>query len=219
MQKEQYFRNKVKQFYLYKGRNFFWRKKKLTPYQFMIIELFLKKTRAETVDKKAYEFVKLYNKNNKILREPTDEIFKQVVIFGLGKQRTKALKEISRYLDKNHNNKLPENIKELENIPFIGIYSSNAILCFGFNKRVPILDVNTSRIISRFFSIKLTSDLRNNRHLQDKAKDIIPRKGFKEYNWGLLDFGAIICKSRPLCDICPLNRKCDSFNSKKLRKA
>jgi A/G-specific adenine glycosylase len=175
----------------------------------MIVELFLKKTKAETVNNFIREFIMRYNCIKKIMTESEKKILRQISPLGLGNQRLKALKELSAYINDNFNDKLPDDITQIMKIPYVGLYTANATLCFGFNKRNPILDVNTSRIISRFFSLDNTKDLRDNKILQDKARKLLPRKNFKEYNWGLLDLGALICKSQPLCKKCPLRKKCD----------
>ncbi|MCK5040149.1 MAG: hypothetical protein KAR87_04235 [Candidatus Aenigmarchaeota archaeon] len=206
-----YFRKKILDFYSLNKRDFFWRREDLEPFQVMITELFLKKTKAETVDKYMYPVIIEYSSNIKLHRASYSEIFNKISRLGLGKQRTRGLKEISNYIHKNFNDNLPGEIESLLEIPHIGLYVTNATLCFGFNKRAPILDVNTSRIISRYFHIDNIKDLRDNKEIQDKTNEILPRKNFKEYNWGLLDFGALVCKTKPSCDKCPLTKKCVFF--------
>ena len=203
-----YFRKKILDFYKQNKRNFFWRTEDLEPFQVMTTELFLKKTKAETVEKYMHTFIKKYNSNIKLREAKESEIFNKISRLGLGKQRTRALKEISSYIHENFNDNLPDKAEYLLEIPHVGLYVTNATICFGFNKRSPILDVNTSRIISRFFNIDNNKDLRDNKELQDMVKKLLPRKNFKEYNWGLLDLGALVCKTKPLCDKCPLVKKC-----------
>jgi A/G-specific adenine glycosylase len=211
MKTEQFFRNRVKEYYARFGRDFFWRSGNLTPYQIMITELFLKKTRAENVEKHVLGFLKEFPTYKKILQCKRNALYRKVQGLGLGRQRTVALKEIAIYVNKKFSGRLPEDINEISEIPHVGPYIANATMCFGLNKRSPILDVNTSRIISRFFSIRNNLDLRDNVELQDKAKELLPRNGFKEYNWGLLDLGAGICKSKPLCYKCTLRTKCNYY--------
>ena len=208
MNKNQYFRDTVRRFYYENKRDFFWRKEDLSPYQIMITELLLKKTKAETVDKFMLDFIRKYDDNSKILAEKVQNLLNQVSRLGLGNQRTRALKKISKYIHESYSDELPCNLDKLMKIPHIGFYIANATMCFGFNRRSMILDVNTSRIISRFFSIDNSKDLRDNLILQQKARELLPMIDFKEYNWGLLDLGALICKPKPLCRKCPLQLKC-----------
>ncbi|MBI5150360.1 MAG: hypothetical protein HZA28_06285 [Candidatus Omnitrophica bacterium] len=208
MNKNQYFRDRIKKFYDNNQRDFFWRREKLSPFQVLITELFLKKTRAETVDQRIEPFVKRYNTAGKLCKEQRGRILRKISPLGLGNQRTTALKKIAGFVHENFEGRIPNRLPEIEGIPHVGLYIANATFCFGFNKRVPILDVNSSRIISRFFDIDARKDLRDNKALQLKAGELLPRKSFKEYNWGLLDLGALVCKTRPLCGKCPLRKGC-----------
>lgn len=208
MNKDRYFRYWILRYYEENKRDFFWRRLPLSPFQIMITELFLKKTKAETVDKRMLGFVKKYNTNRKLFKASKKEISSKIAPLGLGEQRTRGLIAISKYLHDNYNDKLPDKIDEIIKIPHIGMYTANAVMCFGYNKRSPILDVNISRIISRYYLIKNDRDLRDNYKLQEKAKVLVPRANFKEYIWGLLDLGALVCRPRPLCGRCPLKMKC-----------
>jgi len=212
MTRNQYFRDKVKRYYVSNGRDFFWRRDKLTPFQILITELFLKKTRAETVEKYMYDFVKKFRNNKKFLIARKNYILKQVLPLGLGNQRAGALLQIRAYIHENLNDTIPPDVTLLMKIPHVGLYIANATLCFAFDIPSPVIDVNTSRIISRFYSIDNTSDLRENHELQKMAIELLPRENIKKYTWGLLDIGATLCKTEPVCLNCLLRRKCDYFN-------
>lgn len=211
MKKEQFFRETVKTYYDKNKRDFFWRQKGLEPYQIFITEILLKKTKAETINKYMFPFINEYHNNQRLYKETKKILTKKIYKLGLVNQRSKALKEISKYIHFNYDDVLPNNLDKLIKIPHVGFYTANATLCFGFHKKSPVLDVNTSRIISRYFSIDNTSDLRINKELQLKAIELLPRKKYKEYNWGLFDLGALTCKPKPLCDKCPLSYKCNNY--------
>jgi A/G-specific adenine glycosylase len=213
--KSQYFRDKIKEFYNTEGRNFYWRSRKLTPFQMLLTEFFLKKTKAEMVDQFIPHFLKKYPDNKCLLKAKFAGIYKDISHLGLGSQRSRGLMTISRYINDNLSGNLPGTPDEIVRIPHVGMYTGNATLCFGFGKRLPILDVNSSRVISRFFGIRNNKDLRDNIRLQKKALGILPREGIKEYNWGLLDFGAMVCKPKPMCSGCPLRRKCIYYRKNK----
>jgi len=209
---DQYFRDRIKKFYEINGRNFFWRENNITPFQVMIAELLLKKTRAENVHKYVYNFVTKHKNNMALFNLNDKDISKLIKPLGLANQRTAAIRQVINYLHENYDNQVPNNYENLKEIPYIGEYTAGAIMCFAFNKRYPVLDVNSSRIISRFFSLKNDKDLRDNPILKQKSLELLPRKKFKEYNWGLLDLGAIKCKTNPICKNCILKRKCKYYN-------
>ena len=220
MAEKQYFRNHIKRFYSTNGRTFFWRKRKLPAFQVLIVELFLQKTRAENAENIISQFIKEYPSNQKLYIARKKTIFRKISRLGLGNQRSKALRNISLYLHAHHRDRIPKDINDLRKIPNIGMYIANAIMCFAFGKRYPLLDVNTSRIISRFFSINNHVDLRRNSELYNQSQKLVPYKHIKEYHWGLLDLGALFCRTKPICCKCPLKRKCSYFinTSKEIRK-
>ena len=207
-QNNRYFRNQIRKYYYANKRCFYWRENQLNPFQVLVTELFLKKTKAETVDRYGWLIIKKYSSSKKILNASDEDIFKNISLLGLGNQRTRALKIISSYVESNFDGKVPGEPQALINIPHVGSYIANATACFAFNKRVPVIDVNSSRIISRYFSLSNDKDVRNNIPLHVKAKELLPRGNYKEYNWGLLDLGAMVCKTGPLCSQCLLRKRC-----------
>jgi len=206
--KIRYFRNKLKKWYKENGRSFYWRKRP-TPYIVLISEVFLKKTTAEYSHPFIQEFLGNYKSIESIRNAKLRNLNTYFKFLGL-KNRARGLKRLACEIQDYHDGKVPDNLEDLKNLYLIGDYTANAVLCFAYNKRVPILDTNVIRIIGRFFGKHSDRKRpRNDRELWSFAKKILPAKEFKEYNWSLLDFGAIICKKKsPHCDICPLKRKC-----------
>jgi len=74
------------------------------------------------------------------------------------------------------------------------------------------MDVNMARVLERFFGPRKLADIRYDPYLQKLARDILPRKGAKEFNWAVLDFAALVCRTRqPLCPTCTLRTRCLFF--------
>ena len=116
------------------------------------------------------------------------------------------LRELSKKcLEKYHNN-LPSSKAELLDFKGVGEYISNAVLCFAFNQNVPIIDGNMVRILKRYFNI--TSKKKNPRSdnfIWEQMEDLLPLERYKEFNYALLDFAALICKFyNPKCEKCIL---------------
>jgi len=191
-------------------RYFFWRQKRLNLFQFVMIELLLQKTRAENAERIIKSFVKIYKFPNSVLRDNKNKLKKIIKPLGLQNQRLKAIFRIANYFKSNKE----IDAEKLGEVSGIGHYMVAAVKCFYLDQRVPILDVNTSRIVSRLFNISNKVDLRKNKKLLEKSKQFIPRKNFKKFNWILLDFGAVICKSIPLCSKCPLRAYCSYYREK-----
>lgn len=71
--------------------------------------------------------------------------------------RANLLVQVANYVVKNFNGVLPNSKDELLDIKGIGDYISSAIQCFAFNKPVPIVDANVSRVLGRFFWLRVAN--------------------------------------------------------------
>jgi len=191
-------------------RDFPWRIDEGTnPYHILVAELMLKKTRADNVSTVFKKFINTYPTPNSILTASDEDIEAMLQPLGLINQRKRAFIKIFTIIRDNYDGKIPSHKKELLELPYVGDYTVNTILCFGYDKRVPIVDVNVTRICQRYFELDVYGDPRVDTHIWDLLKDIIPRKRFKEFNLALLDFGAIICTSHnPKCPDCLINKEC-----------
>lgn len=201
------FQKKISKWYKSHGRDFFWRKIKLNLWEWVLLETCLKRTKAETVDKYVSYIITQYSTPQDILSATPKKIEKELSILGLQKQRTIALKKMANYIIKESDGKIPTNFNDLIKIPYIGQYSANAILCFGLGKNTIVLDINTSRVICRFFNYALPKDLRNKEFVRF-VNTLRPNSRIKDFNYGLLDIGATICKKEPHCEECPLTKTC-----------
>jgi len=50
--------------------------------------------------------------------------------------------------------------------------------------------------------------------LAQEIAEIMAPNGSQNYNYALLDFGALVCRyGKPKCKVCPLNKSCDYYLS------
>jgi len=191
-------------------RDFFWRREKLNLFQYVMVELLLQKTKAENAERTIRTFVSKYNSAESLLADDRGKILTAIKSLGLQNQRLKAIFKISNaFIEGKQAN--------LGNLKGVGHYIANSVCCFYFNKRVPIIDINTSRVISRVFGIENKTDLRRNFELFAKAAQLLPARNYKRFNWTLLDFGALVCKAKPQCNVCPISKHCDYFKTSQLK--
>jgi A/G-specific adenine glycosylase len=205
-------RAKLLRWYKLNGREFPWRKSKLTRYQIIISETLLQRTKAETVSSFYSKFITDFP-NWESLSNATLEILESYLRpIGLYKQRASRLQNLAREMVKRKG-KLPLDRQELESIPFMGQYIANAIELLIFKQRSPLLDVNMARVLERYFGERKLSDIRYDPYLQQLSHDFVNHEKSKELNWAILDFAAGICKPKPKCDICPLKEGCLYFKA------
>lgn len=203
------FQKQILAWYDSNGRNFPWRVEGLSPYQIIISETLLQRTKAETVAGFYRDFLKKYPSWKSLANAKRNELEKQLQPLGLYKQRASRLSQLAKEMVKRKG-RLPRNRDELESIPFLGQYIVNAIELQIFQKPSPLLDVNMARVLERYFGERKLADIRYDPYLQELAYRVVDHPRSKFINWAVLDFAALVCKARkPFCDICKLNQYCN----------
>lgn len=207
------------EWYKEKGRMFPWRMKGLRPYEILIAEMMLQRTRAEMVMKAYSGFLRRYPDPQSLAIESIENIALALKPLGLYKRRAKWMKTAAEMLLKKYDGKVPDEPAALAELPGLGMYNVNAILCFAYNKPVPLIDINVARVLGRVASIDVQGDLRKNKNLHNLAAKLVPETGFKEFNWALVDMGAIICTPKdPKHDECPIAHVCNFVLQQKTQK-
>lgn len=210
--KIKFFQERLLKWYATDGRRFYWRRKGLTNYQYIIAEVLLQRTKAETVAKFFPIFISHFPNWRTLANADVLDIAEHLKPVGLYTQRSIRLKKLAQEMVKR-NGRLPRDREELEAIPFIGQYIANAIELVIFDEPSPLIDVNMARVLERFFGPRTMADIRYDPYLQDLSYKVVDHASAKEMNWAVLDFAAIVCKPRPLCIICCLNSKCIYYES------
>jgi A/G-specific adenine glycosylase len=195
------------------GRHFPWRESSTTPFGVLIAELMLRKTKAEMVAEVWPGFIAAYPHPSSCVVVKDELLLEILGPLGFGNLRVKAIKDISVLLVSRYEDNVPESISELTSLPHVGIYAANAVACFAFGQTTPIVDSNVMRILCRLYGRKMPKDIRRAPEVWDLATRILPVCGIREHNYGLLDFGAQVCKSRnPICNDCSLSVFCPSHS-------
>lgn len=122
-----------------------------------------------------------------------------------------------------HEGYLPDNAKDMEaQIPGIGRYSAGAICSIAYGEKVPVLDGNVHRLLSRVLTLhanpksKATLDI-----LWTAAEAMVNVKGsYRDANYqnpgdvnqALIELGSTVCKvQNPTCASCPLKDHCGAY--------
>jgi A/G-specific adenine glycosylase len=206
--KIKYFQKSILEWYKINGRNFIWRKESSSNYEIIIAEIFLQRTKAETVNAFLPSFYKKYSSWVQLAKAPENELKEVIKPLGLYNQRGARLFRLAQRLAelKGH---FPSDRALLEEMPMMGQYLVNAFELYILNRPSPLLDVNMARLLERYFGSRKLSDIRFDPYLQDLAIKVVNHPSSKEINWAILDFSALVCKSsKPNCQSCILSLKC-----------
>lgn len=194
-------------------RTFSWRQTKKA-FHILIAEIMLQKTDAKKVSEIYDRFLAKYPNVQALSEAPLDELRREILLLGIHR-RADRLRKLAIEVIKIHGGDIPSDKKKLLELPGVGNYIANAVLCFAFNKDVPLIDANIIRVLRRVFSIESSKPRpRTDKSLWDAAAKLIPKGAAPEFNLALLDFAAAVCTLKnPKHEECPVKNICDYYKA------
>jgi len=191
-------------------RSFPWRKD-ITPYRVLVAETLLRRTTSTAINRLYNKFIKKYPDISSIYNTRQVEIERILKNVGLSKQKATGFKKCAIYIHDHYEGEIPNTYKKLINIPFVGEYTSKALLSFAFGESVPVIDSNVKRVIVRVFSDIFKKET-NEVNINDFITDLVPSREHRLFNLSLIDLGSVVCSfTFQKCTICPLRKICMSY--------
>ncbi len=113
-------------------------------------------------------------------------------------------------ITRDHGGRVPDDLAALLALPGIGDYTARAVLAFAFGRRVPVVDTNVRRVLSRAVR---GIDEHGPATKRDRAdlEELLPAEPRRAaaVSAALMELGALRCRAvAPACDDCPLRRGC-----------
>jgi len=181
------------------------------PYRIWVSEVMLQQTRVATVLRHYDRFLRRFPDVGALAGASPEEVRAQWS--GLGfYRRARHLHEAARLVVERHGGHVPRDPAELGALPGVGRYTLGAVLSAAFDARLPIVDGNVARVLTRVY--RLPGDPRRGatqRALWRLAEALLPGRGAGETNQALMELGALVCLPRgPRCGACPLEQLCDA---------
>ncbi len=189
----------------------------MSAFEVLVTEVLLARTRAEAVERVAPALLERYPDAKCLARGQKGEVERLLRPLGLFRKRTRALIGCARMLAERHDGAVPRAHKSLVALPYVGRYAANAIGCFAFGERRPIVDANVARVLTRVFGVKReAADLASAEALWRLGERLLPVTRVRDYNWALLDLGGLVCTAaRPSCAECPVAELCGNHRSRR----
>ncbi|MEM3449676.1 MAG: hypothetical protein QXI12_02110 [Candidatus Methanomethyliaceae archaeon] len=193
-------------------RDFPWRHTQ-DPYAVLVAEMLLRKTNAQQVKRVFSEFLRKYPSPMSLANANEDELTNLLKTLGMEHSRAKLFIRLGSFITERYNGNIPNQAEKLLQLPGVGLYATNAVLCFAFSQDVPTVDTNFIRVIERVFSLKPSrARARNDKKLWEFAHSLLPRGRSREFNFAILDFASIICRSKkPKHALCPIVHVCEFY--------
>jgi A/G-specific adenine glycosylase len=188
------------------------------PYKIWLSEIILQQTRVEQGLKYYERFVSNFPNIHKLAAAKDEKVYK--LWEGLGYySRCRNLIETARFISKKLNGKFPDKFEDILSLKGVGHYTASAVSSFAYDLPYAVVDGNVFRVLARVFGIRIPIDSTEGKKLFNQlAFELLDKKHPGVYNQALMDFGAVVCKPYPLCNICPFNEHCFAFKNDLIEK-
>lgn len=112
----------------------------------------------------------------------------------------------------NSEGQLPDDPAVWANLPGVGRYILGAVLSQAFDRKLPIVEANSLRVLARLFGYRGDPREKEGKAwVWSAAEALLPQKRVGDFNQALMELGALVClPTNPLCDECPLAANCQA---------
>ena len=189
-------------------RWFPWRRDR-DPYRIWVSEVMLQQTQAATVVPFFERFLSAFPTVSDLAAADEQDVLRSWE--GLGYyRRARDLHRAARQVVRAHGGSFPSDSAAAAALPGLGRYMVGAILSQAFERRLPILEANSQRLLCRLFAIR-DDPTRGpaRRRLWQLAEYLLPQRRVGDFNQSLMEVGALVCTpADPHCEECPLINEC-----------
>ncbi|TAK54604.1 MAG: A/G-specific adenine glycosylase [Bacteroidetes bacterium] len=215
-QKVKNVRRKLLRWYRKERRPFLWRNTS-DPYEILVSEIMLQQTQASRVQEKLPVFLERFPDFKSLAKASKADVIRAWRGMGYN-NRAVRLQELARVIVHEYGGTLPGEPALLMTLPGIGKYTAYAVTCFGFGKRVSVVDVNIRRVLSRIFGrMNSPLEVKNEKEVWNLAAQVLARDAYS-WNQALMELGATYCKARSTrCSECPVKEYCSSRKLENVR--
>ncbi|PCI08711.1 A/G-specific adenine glycosylase [bacterium] len=197
------------------ARDLPWRLDSRDPYHALVSECMLQQTQVSRVLEKYQPFIDRFPTVQSLAQAPEEEVL--AMWAGLGYyRRARMLHACAQGIVKNHAGVVPNDVKQLEDLPGIGRYTAGAIASMVFHQREPIVDGNVTRVLLRLHNKSVPqTDKETIKWAWQRATDLVLAADEPNVlNEAMMELGATCCTPKNVrCDQCPLQSHCQAFAS------
>ena len=179
------------------------------PYCIWISEIMLQQTRVEAVKPYYARFLSECPNVRALAEIDEKRLFK--LWEGLGYySRARNLQKAARTVMETHGGTMPHTYEALRALSGIGDYTAGAIASIAYQQRVPAVDGNVLRVLSRVSgSYEDIAKQETKNAFRERLLDVIPERA-GDFTQSLIELGATVCvpNGEAKCDACPFGEIC-----------
>lgn len=177
------------------------------PFFVLVSAILSSRTKDELTEKVVIKLFQKIKGPKDLLSVSRRQLEKLIYPIGFYHTKAKHLKQMAKILMERFQNKVPESLDALLELPGVGRKVANLVLIVAFHALGICVDTHVHRIVNRWGYIKTQSPEETEFALRKK----LPRILWKKINTILVSYGKNICKPiTPLCEICKINQYCNT---------
>jgi endonuclease-3 len=176
-------------------------------YQLLVMVILAAQDSDKHINQVAPAFFKVYPTMKALSKASVDEVLPHLIKVRNSRNKTNWLVNIARQV-KTYS-KIPLEMEQLVELPGIGRKSANVIRReSGEPPEGVMVDLHTTRVAPRLGMVKSTDP----KKIEEELMQLLPRKQW-EVGMSLSFHGREICRPKPLCDICFMNKVCEYYRT------
>jgi len=204
---------KLTKWYDTNARQLPWRENQL-PYNIWISEIVLQQTQVKQGLGHYLRFIERFPTVKELHQASEDDVL--LYWKGLGYySRAINLHKAAHQIVEDFDSEFPNHYNDILKLKGVGKYTAAAVASICFDEKIPAVDGNFYRVLSRIFADGF--DISGSKafpYFSDLALLIMPEDKPGEFNQAIMDIGSEICKPKnPLCGDCPVNDDCIAFQT------
>lgn len=160
-------------------------------YKVWIAEVMLQQTQVDRVVGYYTRFLEKYPTVESLAETTYDELFPYYQWLGYY-GRARRMIELAKVVVEKYSSVFPDDFEKLRKLPWIGHYTAQALLAFGYDKPVLAMDANLVKIFARYYFGNRYENI-SEKMIQDLEKQLQEEKiSGRAINNALMDFGALV---------------------------
>jgi len=174
----------------------------LDPYTFLIAVLLSAQCTDKMVNRVTPQLWKLAKTPEKMACQPVAKIQEIIRPCGLSPQKSKAIRELSEILVRDHGGKVPADFEALQTLPGVGRKTASVVMSQAFGEPAFPVDTHIHRLAQRW---KLTNG-KNVLQTEMDLRKLFPREWWNRLHLQIIFYGREHCTARGCdgtkCEIC-----------------
>jgi A/G-specific adenine glycosylase len=196
--------------YAVAARDLPWRRPDAGPWAVLVSEVMLQQTPVSRV-LPAYEaWLARWPAPHRLAADSPGEAVRMWGKLGYPR-RALRLHACATALVRDHDGQVPDGVDELLALPGVGAYTARAVAAFAFGRRVPVVDTNVQRVITRAVGGVAAAASPVAERDRAAVAALLPGAPARSARFGVavMELGALVCTARtPRCGGCPIAAQC-----------